>query len=203
MVKPCDGSQLVEMLREELGCDNKNQLATRLGVPAAKIQSWENAASLSKTIVRNVIRTVRDVAIRTSITPIAEFHHLNHLHGHDADTLTKKIDNKDICNRLKNSSGIYAFYDSNGKVIYVGKTEKNNLMTEMSQAFNLVRPNYTRKLANGNGNFKIQKLAIRETAEFMSAYKVDMNAIGNVEAFLTRIIPNDIVNKKTENFNLG
>ncbi len=203
MVKSCDGAQLVSMLMEELHCSNKNQLANRLGVPAPKIQSWENAAFLSKTIVRNVIRTVRDAAIRNSISPIVEFRQLNHLHGHDADTLVKKIDSKEVCEKLKDAKGIYSFYDSSGRIVYVGKTEKSNLLAEMTQAFNLIRPNYSRKLANGQGKFKTHSLALRDTAEFVSAYEVDTNAIGNVEAFLTRVIPNDVVNKKTENFDLG
>ena len=203
MTKACDGALLVEMLLAELACDNKNQLANRLGVAAAKVQSWENAKSLSKTVVKNVIAAVRNAAIRTAIEPIMEFHALNHLHGHDKDTLLKKIDNKVICERLKDSTGIYSFYDSNGRIIYVGKTEKNTLMAEMTQAFNLSRPNYSRKLADKNGKFGTNQLSIRDTAEFVSAYKVDEHAIGNVEAFLTRMMPNDIVNKKTENFKLG
>lgn len=203
MTKPCDGALLVEMLRKELHCENKNQLAKKLGKPAASINAWADLPTLTKAVVRNVIGAVRDAAIRSAIEPILEFRQLDHFHGHAADTLRKKIADKDVCTKLMKSRGIYSFYDSNGRVIYVGKTEKTNLLVEMTQAFKLTRKNYTRKLANKNGKFSVNTLAIRDTAEFVSAYSVDVNAIGNVEALLTRMIPNDIVNKKTENFRLG
>lgn len=193
------GKDLVEMLMKELNQPNRAQLAKKLAVKPGQIQAWEKA-NLTKVIVRNVIRKVRNSAINQSIRPIVEFHELNHPHGDAKDTLLKKINNPKVCKELKATKGIYAFYDSNGSIIYVGKTERGNLLAEMTQAFELVRQNYKRKLANGNGKFSIHTLAIRHTADFVSAYEVDENLIGNVEAFLTRLIPNDVVNKKTENF---
>jgi phage-related protein len=200
MAKQCDGVQLVEMLLEELECENKNQLANKLNVSAPKIQSWESAKTLSKTVIKNVIDAVRSQAVKSAIDPIVEFHKLNHYHGNQIDNLRKKIDDPEICERLKNSRGIYSFYDSNGKIVYVGKTEKNNLLSEMEQAFKLKRPNYQRKLANKDGKFSVHRLGINDTAEFLSAYEVHQSVIGNVEAFLTRMVPNDVVNKKTESF---
>jgi transcriptional regulator with XRE-family HTH domain len=204
MSNQCDGKQLILMLRTALGCNNKNQLATKLGVSAASIQSWERAENLSKTVVMNVIKAVRDAAIKSSIEPIMEFHQLNHGHGHEKDTLLKKIDHELYCNKLRELKGIYSFYDSNGRIIYVGKTEKKNLLSEMNQAFNLVRPNYVRKLLdNKSGKFIARRLAIKDTAEFVSAYAVNEHAIGNVEALLIRMVPNDVVNKRTEKFRLS
>jgi hypothetical protein len=199
MAKPFSGSELVGLLIEELGCHNKAQVARRLNVKPAQIQSWENG-KLTKLVARNVIRKVKASAVNRAIAPIIEFHQLNHLHGKKTDTLRKKIDNKSVCDELKLKKGIYTFYDSNGRIIYVGKTEKNNLLSEMDQAFKLKRNKYLRKLVNKKGDFKSHSLTLRDTAEFVSAYEVDSDVIGNIEAFLTRIIPNDVVNQKTERF---
>lgn len=197
--KTAPQADLVEMLMDEFECTNKNQLATKLGVSWPKIQYWENKKP-TNIIVRNIVRSVRNSAVKNSVRPILEFHKLHHDHGHKDDTLRKKIDNKDVCEKLKQTKGIYSFYDSNGRIIYVGKTEKNSLMTEMSQAYGKVRTNYTRKLLGSGKKLKVHKLRIEDTADFVSAYEVDPFAIGNMEALLIRMIPNDIVNTKTENF---
>ena len=106
MVKALKGSDLIELLLKELECPNKAQLAKRLNMRATSIQSWENA-DLTKTLIRNVIRKVRDSAVNRSIVPIVEFRQLNHLHGHSSDTLRKKIDSDGICQKLNKSKGIY------------------------------------------------------------------------------------------------
>lgn len=198
MAGPCSGEQLIEMLMKELECKNISELGKRIG-KGSNIQAWKRSEFLSKTIIKNVISAVKKEAIRNSIKPIMEFHRLDHLHGNSKDTLRKKLNNKEICNKLSNSHGIYSYYDSNGKIIYVGKTEKSDLFTEMNQSFGLSRNNYTRKTVD-NGKFKIIKLCIKDSAYYASAYSVDQNVIGNVEALLTRMIPNDVVNKRTENF---
>lgn len=194
-------ADLIKMLMKEFACSNKNQLAAQLGTSPAKIQYWETNEPTA-TIVRNIVRLVRNTAIRNAIDPVMEFHKLKHDHGHKDDTLRKKIDNKEICERLNSAKGIYSFYDSNGRVIYIGKTEKNSLMIEMSQAYGLIRPNYRRKLLGNSGKLKSHKLKIEDTADFVSAYEVDENAIANIEALLIRMIPNDVVNSNTENFRL-
>lgn len=40
---------------------------------------------------------------------------------------------------LEGAKGIYFFYDSGGKILYTGKTEKQTLWKEMNNAFNRER----------------------------------------------------------------
>jgi hypothetical protein len=70
----------------------------------------------------------------------------------------------------------------------------------MRQAYDLRRPQYVRKFTNAQNVFKNKKLTIRYTALYFSAYQVDDVLIADLEAFVTRIVPNDLINKKTERF---
>jgi hypothetical protein len=190
--------QFVDLLLEELDCNNLNQLALRLGASYQKVHSGQKKGALTKTIVRNVVYLLIENALKASFAPIVEFHPLNHIHGHKLDTLTKKIASKAVVDKLKAQKGIYLFYDSSGSVIYCGRTVKSLLLAEMKQAFNLARPQYKRKFANAQGQFKLQQLTIRDTAHYFSAYRVDDRVSANLEAFVTRIIPNNLINRKTE-----
>jgi hypothetical protein len=149
-------------------------------------------------IARNIIRKFAIASVKSSLEQIVEFRKLDHFHGKSVDTLAKKIGSKPIADQLNRTKGIYLFYDSSGKVIYCGRTVKNVLLKEMQQAFNLRRPQYKRKLTDAKGNFSNRKLSIRDTAHYFSAYRVDDVLIANLEAFVTRIVPNDLINKKTE-----
>jgi hypothetical protein len=95
---------------------------------------------------------------------------------------------------LEGHSGLYLFYDSAGKVIYVGKSEKC-LYTEIRQRFNAVanRPFY--------GPTKMANPFMGNHTRFISAYEVTvMKAIKNLESFLLRSFANDIMNKNSGNF---
>jgi hypothetical protein len=49
------GNEFVDLLRDELDCENDNQLALRLGSSAPNVHSWRKKKNLTKTIVRNVV----------------------------------------------------------------------------------------------------------------------------------------------------
>ena len=196
------GADVVRILRDEFDCNNNNQLAEALDENAAQIWAWENG-SLTQTKLKNILRKLRTISVKNSIRALAEFRELNHDHDHKIDNLRRRMDDEKLVNILHETKGIFSFYDSDGKIIYVGKTEKKTLMNEMTQAYNLARPNYRRKLADKNGKFTVRKLSINDTAQFFSAYEVDGAVIGNIEALITRMIPNNIVNKKTEKFKTG
>jgi hypothetical protein len=197
------GSDLVDVLLKELDCKNDNQLAQRLGVAAPNIYAWRNRGQVTKTIFRNALRRVSTRAVQTSIKPIAEFRKLDLFHGKNIDTLTKRIGLKPLIERLKTQKGIYLFYDSSGEVIYCGRTTKKNLLSEMTQAYEQPRAQYKRKFTNGQNKFATQTMAIRDTALYFSAYQVDDFLISNLEAFVTRVVPNNLINKKTERLSLA
>jgi hypothetical protein len=70
----------------------------------------------------------------------------------------------------------------------------------MNQAYGLRRPQYRRKSTENGADFKFTVLTLRDTAAMFSAYEVDPDLIYTLEAFLTRVAPNDIINRKTERF---
>jgi hypothetical protein len=192
-----DGTSFVDLLLQQFKCENDHQLSKRLGVAPPTIGNWRTGG-LSKTVVKNALNSIKTSMVAGSIKPIVEFHPLDLFHGHKIDNLKKRINDKNLVDKLQAAKGIYSFYDSQAHIIYFGKTTKN-LLTEMSQAYGLARPGYRRKRVDGT-NFKFVSLTIRETAAFLSAYEIDVDLISNLEAFVTRMVPNNIINRRTENF---
>jgi hypothetical protein len=121
-------------------------------------------------------------------------------------------DRKDLRDLLKNHIGIYAFYNSEMEVIYVGKSE-TQLFSEMVQTFNRKIERYFRYWMNheygrdAQGKFKIvsgvrqikrHEMFLYDAAAYFSAYAVDEDDVGWVEQLLIRMIPNDLLNLKME-----
>lgn len=118
-------------------------------------------------------------------------------------------DHKELIRILTQSTGIYAFYNSELEAIYVGKT-KNNLWSEMKTAYNRYMPHYKRYyVSHPRHKFSVSKsglarkiqlknVRVWETASYFSAYSVAEEHIDDLERFLIRIMPNDIANKRME-----
>jgi GIY-YIG catalytic domain len=120
----------------------------------------------------------------------------------EGDELTK--DQLKLRANLADVSGVYAFYNSEAEIIYVGSTEKQNLLKRMTQSLSHVRTKYKRYyVEHGKYNGKPKKIirrsvALWQVAEFFSAYEVDSKFIKALEQFVIRMIPNDLVNAKIE-----
>jgi len=193
MAKQKSGTILIHTLRTELDCKNNNQLAKKLGVTAPQISAWSQA-SLSRTIARNILRRLEQRFVRNSFERIFEFRKLLPPDTGKANTIRKRIGSKEICKTLAEAKGIYAFYDSRGRIIYIGKTEKNHLLGEMGQQFS------NRKVAirrtNRKGNFVHMKVPLRDFVEYRSAYKVHSEVIADFEALVARLAPNNLENSQ-------
>lgn len=128
---------------------------------------------------------------------------------------TNKSDarNRAIRQHLEAAVGIYALFDSLGCPIYVGKTEKQNLWKEMTNAFNRERSNHQTFIVphpTSGASFSpawksprqpVKRIAyLYNTASFFSAYKVEPALIPKLEALLVRIFCNTLSNKKMEKF---
>ena len=114
---------------------------------------------------------------------------------------------------LEKSYGIYVFYDSQGKALYVGKARVQTVWKEMNLAFNRKRDVQMVKLVHHpyrNQEFqtgyeklrqpKATNLKLRDLASYFSAYQVDDEMIEDLEALLVRGFPNDLLNIKMEKF---
>lgn len=97
--------------------------------------------------------------------------------------------------------GIYLFYSSSGKIVYVGKTEggTNDLFKEINQR---LKAKTVSKLYYMEGKtLKYKRREFGEIARQISAYALsDVSAIHNVEVLLLRAISNDTLNISSGNF---
>jgi hypothetical protein len=131
----------------------------------------------------------------------------------------KSLDGKDsiylntIKEDLMNNAGIYVFYDSIGRAIYVGRATKMKLWAEACNAFNRDRKNHqliwgvnhpTSNVKKVINNRKIvqQPVVLHEISHYFSAYKIAEEHINTLEAFLIRAFANNLMNKRIENFKL-
>jgi hypothetical protein len=115
----------------------------------------------------------------------------------NVDSFRSRINDEIVCDALKGQNGgIYAFFDTTGEVIYVGKTT-GNLFSEMEQRFHNKKITF-RVLVNGKA--ARENWPIKDIAQFVSAYRVDHELVTNIEALLTRIIINKAANIRTEQF---
>jgi hypothetical protein len=118
--------------------------------------------------------------------------------------------------QLNASRGIYVFHDSRGRAIYAGKALRQSLWTEMNLAFNRDRGEVQSikrvdhpvqhnnravyKVADdGRRLIKNKPVALHEIASYMSAYEVDTDLIGKLEALIVRAFANDLLNVRMEN----
>jgi hypothetical protein len=116
----------------------------------------------------------------------------------------KTSDQKSVIKALTGKKGIYALYNSEAEVIYIGRTTERDLAVRIKESLSRVRTQYKRYYVE-HGKFdgvqkKIQrkKLALWQVAEFFSAYVVQSKLIKPLESLLIRVMPNDLVNVRIE-----
>lgn len=121
---------------------------------------------------------------------------------------------KELKNLLSTKHGVYIFYDSMGRAIYVGKAKDTTLAVEMKSAYNRDRPKYQRiwgvKHVFQQRKFDPSKearrpirqfsLALHDIATFFSAYEIRSDLINHIEALLIRAFANQLTNKRQERF---
>ena len=110
--------------------------------------------------------------------------------------------------------GIYVFYDTRGRALYVGKAARQSLWRESCNALNRQRrtqqvflvshpsgakapfvPTDERERPIRRMNTELSKLA-----SYFSAYEVDRDHISDIEALLIRAFANDLLNSQMANF---
>jgi len=181
-----DGKQFVGILKE---------FGIRIGA-VTEVQ-WRGKQEISPTILRNALHKFESQKLSAAVAPIVEFHKLNLDHGNNKDTLYTRIDDKSVVKDLQASAGIYAFYETQGRLVYVGKIEKNNLLQEMANRYAGKKVPF--RVLKG-GKAKREDARIKDVATYFSAYRIDVHLIANVEAFLTRLIINNASNLRVESF---
>lgn len=201
----------------------------------AKFSGWKtNPEPLSNTEILNLIKDIREAdakehkekikeeqeKIRAEfINTIVEYFPIKKVESKgrkNYEISSPNVDNDmkqkwdDFREKLENTkSGIYIFYDSSGRAIYVGKTSaKSSLWARMKSSFNH-GPQKSRRLYridhSPNAKPLDQKLGskpvqLHELARYFSAYEVDKHFTHSIEALLIRAFADNLMNKKMENF---
>ena len=214
--------ELLKKLRNKFEVETNNQLAKFLGITASALSQYPD--KMSPENIARLVESAWDQGWKLGqeygIFPIVEFFSINHSdskQGKKVEILPVQTDASDRDNqlrkRLKESKGIYLFYNSECGVIYIGKTKEQNLWTEMKQTFNreistykynyVYHPDNEKEFSSPlSSNRKIinHQAYLHDTAYYFSAYQVAQPLINNLEAFLVRSLPNDLRNTKKENF---
>lgn len=222
-----NGDNVVSALKRKFGVTTDRALAKRVGVTTQAIQNWKNREALT---VRQVCRLVHSAERAGAVNlqaeafrPLVEFFPI------------KKVESKQrvkyelftagnagakypyfigLRDELDASHGVYIFFDSRGRAIYIGKARRQTLWKEMKLAFNRERGDIqaikrvrhpTRKQVYRNSEEKSRQIVdhavpLHQLATYFSAYQIADGMINELEAMLVRSFANDLLNKRMERF---
>jgi DNA-binding transcriptional regulator YiaG len=221
---PMKANELLRALEKSLKTESQSDLADALGVTVTTLSNWKRQdAALAPSQIANAIAKSRKAAIKRSqlntIWPIVELFPVQRYkpRGKSWQVFDAGKTSSRYCiglkERLTESSGIYIFYDTRGRALYVGKAKDQMLWNEINLAFNRKRgvqkfmliahptSNIEFKAADERSRQpKDTQLELCDVAAYFSAYDVDKGMIDDLEALLIRGFPNDLLNVKMETF---
>lgn len=218
-------NELIEALARKLGTNSQAELASVLGVAVGTLNNWKTRdEDLSPLQVASALAKSRSAAVKKAqletIQPIVEFYGIDRclttreaswvvFDGGEEATLYAQ----GLRAELEGSFGIYIFYDSRGRALYVGKARVQSIWKEMNLAFNRKREVQTIALVHHpdrNQEFKPgyeklrqpkdTRLELSDLAHYFSAYHVDDGMIEDLEALMVRGFANDLLNVRMETF---
>ena len=183
----------IECVKSVLSLNDDAELAVILGVSAPRISQYRTGKGIPvKTVLNRLVKSL------FRIKPIMELEDIpiNKEGKRDVRYLRNSLKEK-----LKTANGIYVFYNSLGEVIYIGKTkrtENDHLFGEIKNVWERPR-DYQQRIRVKKGNsFKYVPYKLKDVSHYVSAYDVSDEHISIVEALLTRILPNNLTNKRIE-----
>lgn len=188
---------IIEYLKKSNNCDTYKTLADRLKIKESDIRNFKSGQSCGKPAVKKLIDAVVNHSVRIIYKPVIELQPIkidtncNMLIGNSEEDSVQWQDKLNV-------QGIYLFYDSMGKAIYVGRTNKQTLWDEMSRALNRDREIQKLYKSTNHGQIKNQPYYLYEVAHYVSAYAVHKEAIKDIEALIIRAFPNNLTNVKME-----
>lgn len=218
-------NDLIEALSKKLGTASQSELASVLGVAVGTLINWKNRnEDLSAAQVASALSKSRSAAVKRAqletIQPIVEFYPIERCRsGRDASWLVfdggtnANLYAQGLRDALKESVGIYIFYDSRGQALYVGKAKEQTIWKEMNLAFvrkrNIQRialvshPDRNQEFKPGYEKLRQPKdtlLELCDLASYFSAYQVNEGMIDDLEALMVRSFANNLLNVRMETF---
>ncbi len=189
-------ARIMQTIGTTLGEISRAQMANALGVTQATLNNWFRGRVCPSA--RNIARLLEYKAAHM-VHPIIEFEEIAPAPRRNSWTLhgTDARKNRHLQHKLQKRKGLYIFYDSTGRVTYVGKTTRC-LWNEVRQ----------RLTANANRPFyrprRIKRVVQGQVARYLSAYEVSpARAIHNLEVLMLRAFPNDLANTNIGKFRVG
>jgi hypothetical protein len=208
-----DVNKILDDIKNKLKLENDLELAKTLGITSKTLKSYRLKDTLTDLQVSQlVIKTLKvneENKYDYAIQPIVEFYPINKtksLRGRDLKIISSDRDKFPHEYELKckldksYSSGLYSFYNSQGRIIYVGKT-KDNLWKEINHAFNRFREPqkiYSVDHTKKKKPIKERCVYLHEVAHYFSVYETEYSLTDKLEALIIRTIPNDITNTRIE-----
>lgn len=212
------GAELCAELKNALGVAKNVELAKLIGVTPSRVARIGKTKLVSPRSVARIVeqaaRLHTEEAFAQAIHPIVEFFEITsnqvRENGRFLPFSKKTPDGRKLHAHLINASELYSYYNSQAEIIYLGKTEKNNLYHELVNAFNrkltsyeiycVEHPSGRFKPGRGEKLRRIKKIPVRlcDTAAYFSAYSVSSNLVGVLEALFIRIASNDLINVRME-----
>ena len=219
-------ADLRKKFSDEYSIGGDDAIADRLGVSRATVRAWAKSdKELAAFQISNALVKARNIAVADAqyeaIKPIVEFHAIDCSDsksgaGYEILPQAKKCSlmQKGLRDELVIRSGLYIFYDSRGRALYVGKARRQSLWKEMNLAYNRARGEVqTIKLVSHperEQEFraayeqprqpKDTLLKLHDLAGYFSAYWVLDGMVDDLEALLVRGFANDLLNVRMEKF---
>ena len=169
-----------------------------LGIQNANFYNYLNKNNFGETVAYNsiekLISNYSEKITGSAINPIYELRKIKpRKYGQTFLIYDEETIQEEIKNALDGKKGIYAFYNSQAKLIYVGKTS-NNFFTEISQQLG-------RDIEVYEENFQKKKIKQGTIVNYFSAYEVkEPKLISDIEALIIRLTYTENLNEKLENF---
>ncbi|RVA55366.1 hypothetical protein EN933_08475 [Mesorhizobium sp. M7A.F.Ca.US.001.01.1.1] len=201
-------------------------VAARLGMSVQSLSNWQARGDITASqVAKLLVRVELAAAQRTqagALRPIVEFFSLEKaLIGAGDNYSIFKVKNENGAHpylaglkiELDNHHGIYIFHDSRGRALYAGKARSQSLWKEINLVYNrdrqlqnILRVNHPERRQDFRTSDEIRRqirkaqVRLHELAAYVSAYAVADGMIGDLESLLIRAFPNDLLNKRMENF---
>jgi len=215
---------LLEALKKKLKLKTDRDLSEAIGITQVTLIDWKknkkilNANQVASIIKKSIHRS-KQYARQYSIKPLVEYYPIEATEskqGAKWEILdTSILRERRVRDTLHESHGIYVFYNSQCRAIYVGKANRRNLWGEMNGAFNRKRDaqvvwqvrhpstgdNFTPAFIKARRIAK-HKVYLHDIAHYFSAYSIEKDLIDNAEALLIRVFANDLTNLQMENIKL-
>ena len=189
---------LVEVVQEHFGVDTQGEAAEILDLHAPQVTNWLKYPGPTKRTWKTLFRRLLAQSARELVWTLTEFEPVHPVAaGNGWRFFDDQAKEDDLRDKLDCESGLYVFYDSAGRVLYVGKTD-NNVYVEAKQRLK-AKPNHPISVPK-----KLKTPHVAQFTRFVSAYGVlASSATHNLETLLIRAFINDIGNANSGKFSYG